>query len=131
MSKDLVAVSLRIHHPTCFPTEISRAVQREPDHTGIKGEQRGHGRGPLTATWRDHYWSSEFSAGETPEARISAVAEFLTERKEQMLQLLRSGGRADVYVFVGKDGTVALELEPAVLVVLGQIGVTLGIEVLR
>ena len=130
-SRDHMGVSLRISHPTCSPSEISRALHREPDHAGIKWDQRGRPRGVPAAIWPANYWSAEFRVGETPEMRIAAVAQFLTERKEQMLQLLGSGGRADVYVFVGQDGTLAMELEPAILIVLGQIGVTLGIEVVR
>ena len=47
-----------------------------------------------------------------------------------MTALLQSGGRADVYVFVGSDDPVGLEFDAPSLAVLGRLGATLGVEVM-
>jgi hypothetical protein len=132
-SEDYFGVSLRVSHDMCSPSEISKALGREAEYTGVKGTPRGRFRGPpppSASTWRNHYWCSAFNEGETPEARVGAIANFLLEREDEMMALLRSGGRADVYVFIGSDATVALEFDGPALAVLGRLGVTLGIEVM-
>lgn len=132
-SKDYVGVSLRISHPTSSPSEISKTLQREAKHTGIKGTPRGHPRGAQPrppAVWREHYWCSDFDDGETPEARVGAIAAFLVERESEVTGLLQSGGTAYVYVFIGSDAAVGLEFDGPSLAILGRLGVTLGVEVM-
>lgn len=130
---DYVGVSLRIRHGTSSPSEISKALQREAEHTGIKGTPTGRPRGaqpPPSAVWREHYWCSDFDEGDSPEGRVAAIAAFLAERESEMTAILQSGGSADVYVFIGSDATVALEFDAPSLAVLGRLGVTLGVEVM-
>ena len=131
--EDYFGVSLRIRHDTSSPSEISKVLGREAEHTGIKGTPRGRFRGappPSASTWGDHYWCSDFNEGETPEARVGAIATFLVEREHEVTALLKSGGRADVYVFVGSDDPVGLVLDAPSLAVLGRLSVTLSVEVM-
>jgi hypothetical protein len=130
-SKDYFGVSLRIRHETLSPTEIANVLRRAPDYSGLKGTPRGHDRKGAPSPWREHYWCADFADGETPEARIDAVVTLLLEREAEVLSLLRSGGRADIYVFIAQDALVALELGSFALSVLGRMGVTLGLEIMR
>jgi hypothetical protein len=90
-SEDYFGVSLRIDHDTSSPSEISKVLGREAEHTGIKGTPRGRYRGtprPSASTWRRHYWCADFAEGETPEARVRAIASFLIERETEVTALL-------------------------------------------
>jgi hypothetical protein len=130
-TKDYFGVSLRIHHGTNTPDEISQALQREPDYSGVKGTPRGRIHGvPSSATWREHYWCAGFREGDTPEAGIAAVVAFLLDKEKDIVPLLERGGRADIYVFVSRDTVFAMELHPSVFMVLGRMGVSLGVEVM-
>ena len=96
---------------------------------GIKGTPRGSNRRvPSAATWPEHYWCSDFADGDTPEERIATVIRFLLAKEEELTSLLQSGGRADIYVFLAPLAALGIELEPALLAILGRLGVKLGLE---
>jgi hypothetical protein len=129
ISSDYFGVSLRVFHGASSPAEISAKFQREPSHVGIKGTPRGSNRrAPSTATWPEHYWCSDFGEGDTPEERITTVIRFLLAKEKELTSLLQSGGRADIYVFLAPLAALGIELEPALLAILGRLGVKLGLE---
>jgi len=127
-SNAYIGVSLRVFHDTLSPDEITAQLARAPNYTGVKGAARGAARGPTGATWSENYWCSGFDDGATVEDRLVAVGTFLTTREHEMVHLLQSGGRADIYVFLAPTETLGVEIQASLLHVLGRLGVGLGVE---
>jgi hypothetical protein len=99
---------------------------------GVKGTPQGDPTGdPSPALWRENDWYAAFEDGDTPELRIKAIATFIAEREKELTSLLEGGGQADIYVFVGRDDTVALVFDASSLAILGRLAVISGIEVVR
>jgi|SRR5579883_1578525 len=123
-------VSLRLHHPTTSPTDISNVLGRPAEFVGVKGTQRGSSRGLPAATWLENYWCSEFEDGESVEERIRSVVDFLRQKNAEVSLLLQTGGRADVYVFLAPVREFGVELDVHTLASLAHANVSLGFDVL-
>jgi hypothetical protein len=131
-STDYIGVSLRLWSHDRSPEEISALLGRTPSSTGTKGTPRGYIRGvPSPAQWKAHYWCEHFSDGETVEQRIEAIVSVLATKKAELKAVLGESGQVDVYVFLALDSTLGIELAPALLRSLGEMGVELGIEIVQ
>jgi hypothetical protein len=123
-----LGVSLRIRHDTMTPDEISAALHRKPEYSGLKGARRG--KRADGSPWPLNYWCSGFDDGETAEERIASIARFMEEHEEAMKSILATGGEAEIYTFIGVEKKeVGFGVEPATLATLGRIGVTLGLDI--
>src|SRR5580700_5072829 len=98
-AREYIRVSLRIRHDTQAPDEISAALKRIPDHSGVKGGRRGSSSS--RAIWPFNCWTADFNDEQGPEERIASVARFVEANEQVFRGLLESGGRADIYAFVG------------------------------
>lgn len=123
-----LGVSLRICHDAHSPGEISRLLGREAQVRGLKGGRRGSRSS--RSVWPTNYWSSDFDVGETAADRIASVARFAEDREHAMGLLLRTGGSAEIYAFIGLGREeVGFSVPPSVLASLGRIGIGLGLDI--
>jgi hypothetical protein len=130
-SKHYVGVSFRVWHPIQTPRAISESLDRQPSHSAGIGSPKGRARGVATvAKWADNYWCYDFEVGQSLEDGLATVAAFLSSKGSQIKELLRSGGRADLYLFLAPTAVEGFEMEPGLLTTLGRLGVRLGVEVI-
>jgi hypothetical protein len=129
VAKTYLRVSLRITHETRAPDDISKLLGRKHDHSGIKGGRRGSASS--RAIWAFNYWVVQFdSEGESPADRVAAIARFVEGNEAAMRLLLQTGGKAEIYAFIGVEREeVGFTVESAVLAILGRVGVDLGIDI--
>jgi hypothetical protein len=106
---------------------MSTALGRPASTAKTKGSPRGSGK--TGAVWPQNYWCSDFDDDDTIEKRIDSVARFVAARENAFVSLLRSGGRAEVYVFVGiEDKSLGFILEPTPLAILGRLNIKLSFD---
>jgi hypothetical protein len=129
MTSYYFGVSLRVWHGTRSPTEISEALGRQPNVVGIKGDRKGSASS--RAIWSEHYWGAQFdNEGESPADRIAAIARFVEANEKAMRSLLQSGGKAEVYAFIGVEREeIGFIVDSTVLAILGRVGVDLDLDI--
>jgi hypothetical protein len=132
-SDDYIGVSLRVFHQSRSPNDISATLERQANNTGFKGElrgargRRGHDVG-TAATWREHYWSSDFAGGTVEECLVT-IADLLTKKEKEVLELAQQG-RIEIYVFLPPVVTIGIELDAKLLAVFGRLGVASRVRIL-
>lgn len=120
--------SLQVWHPDATVAEISALLGRSPAYFGEKGTSRGTSHGRRLADWTTNYWSADYTRGEDLEARIAEMFDGLGDRVDRLASLLAHGGRAcfAVYFVVGKS--TVLEVSPATMKKLGELGIELAFD---
>lgn len=129
-SSDYFGVSLQIWHPEQTPDQISKAMGVQATFTGLKGTTRGPAKSS-SATWKENYWCGDSNDGDSIEERIESIARYLVPKERQLAELLETGGRAGIYVFLAPISSLAFSLDGKLLESLGRLGVQLGVEVHR
>jgi hypothetical protein len=127
-SSDYFGVSLQIWHPEQTPDQISKAMGVQATFAGLKGTTRGPAKSS-SATWKENYWCDDSNDGDTVEERIESIARYLVPKERQLAELLETGGRAEIYVFLAPSSSLAFSLDGKMLESLGRLGVQLGVEV--
>ncbi|MEJ0037714.1 MAG: DUF4279 domain-containing protein [Gammaproteobacteria bacterium] len=137
MSDYEFTMSLRVRHPQVEPAEVTRALGMEPQHSWRAGEQRRDaGGGALGGTYQESLWMCALMAH--PELATDSVgveSELLhaintLRRSLDFLQSLRaSGGVTELHISIFARQEFRLELPADSLVVLGQMGITMALEV--
>jgi hypothetical protein len=137
MSDYEFTMSLSIRHPNVDPSEISRALGFEPQHSWKVGEQR---RGPtgdlLEGVYRETFWMGRLmTEPELASDRVSVevvVLRTLTQLRKSFdffTDLSRSGGVAELHVSIFGREDFRLEFVPESLSLLGRLGLTVSLNV--
>ena len=100
----LVHVHLRVWHPTESPDAITALVELAPDLVSARNEVRKRPSGRPYPPARENHWSYEEKGEDGAEERIARIAEHLAGREARVRGLVETGGRAEVWVFLGIDG---------------------------
>lgn len=96
-------ISLRVHHPSIDPEQITEALGIKPKHFWKAGEPRQTPTGaPLAGFRLDTYWTAEIAAGRWPLNVNEAIYDVLKRlvRHRSVLHHIRSEDGA-VELFVG------------------------------
>lgn len=120
--------SLQVWHPDATVAEISAVLGRSPSYFGEKGTSRGTSHGRRLADWTTNYWSSDYTRGEDLEARISELFDDLGDRADRMAAILARGGRACFAVYLVVLTSTVLDVSPATLRKLGELGIELAFD---
>jgi hypothetical protein len=137
MSDYEFTMSLRIRHPHVEPTEITRILGIEPQHTWRVGDpRRDAGGGALGGSYRESYWMGRLMA--EPQLASDHVG-VESEVLRTLAQLRRSFGFLEELKAQGAEGELLvsifarddfrLEFVPESLALLGRLGLTVALEV--
>jgi len=137
MSDYEFTMSLRIRHPHAEPAEITRKLGLEPQHVWRVGEERRDAEGAaLGGTYHESLWICALMARpELSSDLVDVESELLhavgaLRRSFDFLQSLRdSGGVAELHISIFARQDFRLELPADSLASLGQMGITMALEV--
>jgi hypothetical protein len=128
---------IRIWHPNVEPSLISKALGMESGRSWRAGDPRTTPRGtPLQGRNAESYWSADpFAYGWRPstdstlEDALSELIKALRLHKEFLQNLVSGGGRVLVHASSQGRRNYAVELSPALLGQLAELGVSLAHDV--
>jgi len=137
MSDYEFTLSLRIRHPRIEPAEITRSLAMEPQHSWRAGEKRRDAAGAeLSGEYHETLWMCALMTRPALSTGVIGVESQLLQsigtlrRSQEFLRSLRdSGGFAEIHISLFTRREVLLELPPELLVTLGQLGITVALEV--
>lgn len=137
MSFDNFTVSLSIRHPSIDPSEITRTLGFEPQHSWKAGDARRTARGQLLdGTYRESYWTGEFEeidsslrgVMETEVVLLRAVAQL--RRSQAFLSRLQSeGATVELLVEVVGGSEFTFTLSPHFSSMLARSGLSVVLKV--
>ena len=120
--------SLQVWHPDATVEEISDLLSRAPAYFGEKGTSRRTSHAPHLADWTTNYWSADYTRGEDLEARIGEMFDDLGDRAGRLATLLAHGGRACFTGYLLVTKSTVLDVSPATLRKLGELGIELALD---
>jgi hypothetical protein len=130
-------MSLRIRHPSVEPTDITRTLGIEPQHTWRAGDaRRGPDGQPLEGLYRESYWIGRLM--EEPQLSVdhvsveSVVLRTLAQLRKSfqfLAGLNADGGVVELHVSIFARNDFRLEFLPESLALLGRLGLSLSFEV--
>lgn len=131
------ALALRIWHPDVDPSSISKALGMEPRRSWRVGDLRATPKGtPLQGRNAESYWSADPfgndwrpSTDDTVEDALAELIKALRPHKDFLLSLVTEGGRVLVHASTQGWRNYALELSPALLGQLSELGVSFAHDV--
>lgn len=131
------SLSLRIWHPDVEPSFISKALGMEPHRSWRAGDPRGTPKGsPLQGRNTESYWSADpFGYGwrpstdDTVEDALAELINALRPHRDFLHSLVSGGGRVLVHASSQGWRNYAVELPPALLGQLADLGVSLAHDV--
>ena len=137
MSNYEFTMSLSVRHPHVEPAEITRILGIEPQHTWRAGDRRRDpGGGALEGTYRESYWMGrlmaepELAAGHIGvESQMLRTLTQLRKSFEFLETLKAEGGVAELSVSIFAREDFRLEFLPESLALLGQLGLSVSLEV--
>ena len=137
MSEYEFTLSLRLRHPAIDPSNITRTLGIEPQHTWKAGDRRlDPGGGTLEGTYRESYWMGRLmDEPQLSSERISVESVLLQHlahlrRAHDFLQQLHAeGGVAELHVSLYAREAFRLELSEESLGLLGRLGLAIALDV--
>jgi Domain of unknown function (DUF4279) len=138
MSDYEFTVSLRIRHPGIEPSEITRALGIEPQHTWKFGDCRiGSAGQSLEGTYRESYWMGRLMDEPQLSSDLVSVEGVLLQTLTQLSRaqhffshLSENGGVAELHISMFARRNFRLELSPRALKSLGQLRMGVALEVI-
>lgn len=137
MSDYEFTLSLSIRHPAAVPTDISRTLGIEPQHSWKAGDERRTPAGEvLEGTYRETFWMGRL----TPEPQSasdrvsieSALLRTLAQLRKSFdffADLSRGGGNAELQISILSRDDFRLEFMPESLALLGRLGLTISLSI--
>jgi hypothetical protein len=137
-------IHLRVKHPKLEPTEITRTLAIEPEHTlaagrGAASAAESYWIAPLSFSDFEEPWLNlgEGSSDEAPRVRLSAMQmsdeavvglalRRLQQHQEFFQRIGRDGGTATLLLNVNKDGSMTIP--PALARKLADLGLALELD---
>jgi hypothetical protein len=131
------SISLSIRHPSAAPSDISRVLGMEPQHSWKVGDER---RGPtgesLEGTYRETYWMGRLMSEPELASDRASIESVLLRTLSQLRRsfdfltgLSRSGGIAELSINILGHKDFRLELLPESLALLGRLGLTVSLQI--
>ncbi|WP_446011702.1 hypothetical protein [Candidatus Electrothrix sp.] len=125
-------ISLRFWHPTEDLTFLSSMLGLPCHRRWLSGDRRQTPKGLLLkGTYKDSYWASriEFLAGKGFEEKFLLAINCLVKAENDILKLVQSGGKAEVYLQLPGDINHGMTIDKNSIFILGGMGVDLSFEV--
>ena len=96
-------ISLRVRHPSLDPSEITSALQLNPDRTWRAGEPRTTPKGaPLKGVYSKTFWTRTFVEGEFRDkelpAAVGEIVDQLLPHRGFFERIRSEGGAAEFFV---------------------------------
>jgi uncharacterized protein DUF4279 len=137
MSDYEFTISLRIRHPGIEPSEITRALGIEPQHTWKFGDCRiGSAGESLEGTYRESYWMGRLMDEPQSSSDLVSVEGVLLQTLTQLTRaqdflshLSDSGGVAELHISMFARRNFRLELSSRALNSLGRLRMGVSLEV--
>jgi len=137
MSEYEFTLSLRLRHPAIDPSNITRTLGIEPQHTWKAGDRRlDPAGGTLEGTYRESYWMGRLmDEPQLSSARLSVesvLVQRLTHlrRSHDFLERFHAeGGVAELHVSLYAREDFRLELSEESLGLLSRLGLAVALEV--
>jgi hypothetical protein len=137
MSEYEFTISLRMRHPSIDPSQITRTLGIEPQHTWKVGDsRRGAAGGSLQGVYRESYWMARLM--EEPQlssTKVSVESVLLQtlahlRRSQSFLEHLDGeGGVAELHVSLFAREDFRLDLSAQTLALLGRLGLAVAVDV--
>jgi hypothetical protein len=129
--------SLRIRHPGIEPSEITRALGIEPQHTWKAGDSRLGSTGQtLEGIYRESYWMGRLmdepqlsSELVSVEGLVLQILTQLRRSQDFLARLGKDGGVAELHISMFTRENFRLELSSESLTLLGRLGLGIALEV--
>ena len=137
MSDYEFTMALSIRHPNVEPTEITRALGIEPQHSWKVGDQRRGAEGEvLDGTYRETFWTARLmtepelaSDGVSVESVLLRTLAQLRKSFDFFTDLSRIGGVAELQVSIFGREDFHLEFLPESLSLLGRLGLVISLNI--
>jgi hypothetical protein len=137
VNHDNFTVSLGIRHPSIDPTEITRALGFEPQHSWKAGDKRRTAQGrPLDGNYHESYWTGEFRELDTSLRGVVEIEAVLLQavvklrRSQKFLSRLQTeGATVELYVEVAGGGEFTFALSPQLMSMIARSGFSLVLKV--
>jgi hypothetical protein len=137
MSDYEFTMSLSIRHPNVEPSEISRALSIEPQHSWKVGDPRRGTEGEvLDGTYRETFWTARLmpepelaSDGVSVESVLLRTLSQLRKSFDFFTDLSRLGGVAELQISIFGREDFRLEFLPESLALVGRLGLVISLNV--
>lgn len=124
-------LSLRIWHPSMLSKEIMFRVGMKATHAHDVGAQRRTPSGEeLVGTYRETYCSFNISKGEA-ENLDNTISNFCVanlDKSDDLSEILRSGGRIELFIGLFVNENFGIELDPVVMGALSRARISLAFD---
>ena len=129
------SISLRVHHPSMDPGDVTAEFGLRPFRHWQAGDARSTPTGrPLEGTYSDTYWCANLcanvnSSSECLEAALLRHSGGLSPHQAFISHVLDSGGKVEFYVGVFGPASFGFEFEPSLLEQIAAMGLALSVEI--
>jgi hypothetical protein len=128
--RERASVSLRVRHPSKSPSEVTEALQLDPQYSWQAGDRRLTPAGALLSGRHTRsYWSRVVGNGETVEETLTNALDVLQSRKSSLQALLAAGHSVELYVGWFATSGAASILTSDMLKELSTLGIDLALAV--
>ena len=131
------SISLRLHHPSIDPAEITQALGLKPKRAWKAGDTRQTPKGmPLEGIYRESYWYTDLiqdgehsSEGTLIEEYLDYFAKQLAPSRDFFARIRSEGGRVELSIGLYNDRNFGFELPPSLLSAAADIGLSLLFDI--
>jgi len=126
-------VAIRFWHPYMDLNFIGELLRLPCFRTWIAGDDRETPRGdPLQGKYKESYWVGgvDFSEQLRFSKELSKLVTLVSEAQDGLNEFNKTGGRIELYLFLPGKSNVGDDIDPPLLSLMGQLGITFMIEVM-
>jgi hypothetical protein len=131
------SASLRFRHPSIDPAKITQKLGKKPSRQWKAGEPRTTPKGnKLEGFNKESYWTANLHSKKSItstktefEKFLSSALDELTPHSKFIKKILKECGSAEFFVGLYGSKNFGMELEPALLLRFGEIGIRLALDV--